>query len=106
MDQAPKISSTATGTAALLSVLLPIVWARYAVRDGWPELGPEVWGPVALGLLVLLHKLVTRLELASDRRFALRVLAAGFYPLGLPFRQEPGPVPPASPVIVAPEATH
>lgn len=78
-----KVSSTATGTAVLLTVLLPLAWVRFRAFDpAWPEIPDEVWGPLAVGLLVLLHKLVTRLELAADRRFALKVLDAGFYPLG------------------------
>jgi hypothetical protein len=94
---APSVSATATGTAGLLTVLLPILWTRWRAFDpAWPDIPPEVWGPLAVGLLVLLHKLVTRLELASDRRFALRVLAAGFYPLG-PIPPDPGPPPAVDP---------
>jgi hypothetical protein len=93
-----KVSSTATGTAALLTVVLPVLWTRWRAFDpAWPEMPAEFWGPLAVGLLVLLHKLVTRLELASDRRFALKVLDAGFYPLG--------PIPPDKPAVVAREAT-
>ena len=103
---AGKLSATATGTAGVLALLIPIFYRRWLVPKGWPELVVvgqdgsvvDLWPGVAVGLLAILHKMVARWELWSDRRFLLRALAEGAVLLPPP-ADVPTPSVPAAPVV-------